>query len=491
MRRTFILLLLFLISVIDTIAQINTQLIDSLGQITLEKTGLTGAYLSIIKDDSIFYSSAFGYNNPHTKLQINDSTTFPISSNTKAFNCILLSQLVEKGALDLNEPIKTYLPDLKFKNDFITSEVTLTDLLTHRFGFPRYDYTYYLLSDKEKENPNKSVFNKLKYLETTSSFRTQFQYGNNQYILAAYLIEVLTKNKWENLLNQQILSPLKMSNTHCDLERYENSKNMSLGYQNGKLIDIQLAAPLYSVSGMGNMFSTVRDLEKWCKFLMNGNDSILSPQLLRHNFKGLFAVGYEEPYPGFSSLEYGLGWFVFDYYGHKVVLHHGDNVGHQSLVVLLPEDKISWIIISNEGFSSKSFPFRMTFSLLDLFLERKLNDWNTLLSTNSKVYLKYPDSLKTKNTNPTLSIRKYDGEYFHEGFGTIKIFIVDDKLRVQAGSYSDELIHWEYDSFISYAEEFKEDYIFKFELNDKNQIISLKTDLIEPKVGLLEFKKRH
>jgi len=133
-------------------AQFSPQVITDLGNLTLEKTNCTGAYISIIQSDTVVFSKAFGYNNAKTKTRLNDTTLFPISSNTKAFNAILLSQLVEAGQLDFEEPLKTYLPDLQLKNDFISKELTLLDLLTHRWGIPRYDFTYVLLNKEEASN---------------------------------------------------------------------------------------------------------------------------------------------------------------------------------------------------------------------------------------------------------------------------------------------------------------------------------------------------
>ncbi|BDS10273.1 serine hydrolase [Aureispira anguillae] len=471
-------------------AQINKHLVDSLGFITLQKTKTTGAYLAIQKDGARIYAAAFGHNALKKQSLLNDSTCFPISSNTKAFNSILLSQLVAVKELDFNTPLKTYLPDLAFKNDFIRSEVTLMDLLTHRFGFPRYDFTYYLLSEEEKENANEAVFKKLKYLEPTTSFRTQFQYGNNQYIIAAYLLEQIKQEKWEHLLQRKLLNPLKMNQTHCDLNQFIHHKNKSLGYQNGKEIAMDYGAALYEVSGMGNMFSTINDLEKWCNFLIEGNDSILPKEWIDYNLMGHFSVGYEEPYAGFSSLQYGLGWFVFDYYGHKVALHHGDNLGHQSIIVLLPDDNISWVMIANEGMSANSFPFRMTFALLDQLVGKKTNDWNQLLERESSVYYRHPETDRVKNTSPQLKLNAYQGEYVHEGFGTIKIYLKGNKLQVEAGSYTEELEHWEHESFRAYSKEFKEDAILKFVVNKEGEIVCLKTDLIEPQVDLIEFVKR-
>ena len=485
-----IIILITLFSVQEINAQTLHEKIDSLGQITLNESGTLGGYVSIIQSDSVIYSEAFGFNDKRAQSRLNDSTIFPISSNTKAFNSILLSQLVEKEELDFDKPLKTYLPKIEFKSEFITNNINLTDLLTHRWGIPRYDFTYYLLSNEEKKNANESVFNKLKFLEISTPFRTRFQYGNNQYIIAAYLLEELTGNKWEDQLNTQILIPLEMNDSHCELTGFIDCKNKSIGYQNKEEVDIMLGAPLYEVSGMGNIFSSIRDLEKWSKFLMNGNDLILTKEFINYNLHSHFNIGYEEPYQGFSNMEYGFGWFIFDYYGHKVVLHHGDNVGHQSLIVLLPDDNLSWVIMANEGMKSYGFPFTMTYFLLDLFLDEEEKDWNTILPNNSAFNLKYPDSLIVQNKIPTLKLKKYAGEYSNDGFGLLEFYMLDGKLIIHAGAYTDELTHLKNNSFRAVSEEFKEDYIFTFEVNEDDEVVSVKTDLIEPTIDLIEFKKR-
>lgn len=467
-------------------AQHLNDRINRLGNRILEQSKTLGSYVSIIKDGKVIYSSAFGYNDPDSKMLINDSTIFPISSNTKAFNSILLSQLVEKEQLDFDAPIKTYLPKLEFNDEYITKNITLTDLLTHRWGLPRYDFTYFLMSEEEEKRPNKTVFNKLKYLTPSAPFRTQFSYGNNQYVLAAYLLEEITHTKWENQLDRQLLKPLNMHDTHCDLDRYLSSKNKSFGYQNKSEADIMHVAPLYKVSGMGNMFSTIRDLEKWAAFLLKDNSDILSKEYVDYTLSSHFNLGFEEPFEGFSHMGYGFGWFIFDYFGHKVVLHHGDNIGHKSIVVLLPDDNISFVMVANEGMSSYGFPFAMSYSLLDLFLDRDIADWcDRLLPMDEMI----KEEHSTEMLEPTaFPLENYCGEYAHEGFGTIKVYMNDIRLMVKVGAYVDLLEPWKANTFIAYAEEFMEESTFEF-IVEENKIIGLRTNVIEPTVDPIEFKK--
>lgn len=487
LNMKFLLIIYLLGTTLTATAQNFHHTIDSLGEVILARTGTIGGYVSILNSDSVIYSSSFGYNDMETKTSLNDSTIFPISSNTKAFNSILLTQLLSQDRIDFETPIKEYLPDLEFKESYITNHINTMDILTHRWGFPRYDFTYYMLSDDQKNRANQAVVNKLKYLETTAEFRTQFQYGNNQYILASFLLEKITGNKWEKQLSNYLLEPLRMSDTHCDFERYLNTTNRSKGYQNKNEVDIKLVKPLYEVSGMGNMFSSIRDLEKWSRFLLNGNDSILSKELINYNLSSHFNLGFEEPYEGFSSMTYGLGWFIFDYFGHKVVLHHGDNVGHQSLIVLMPDDDLSFVIIANEGMKSYGFPFCMVYSLIDLMIDRKINDWCSILPMDVNMI---SDSILVKPEPLTIDIKNYKGEFIHEGFGTIKIFYVDNKLMIEAGAYLDELRHWSGNTFRAYSEEFQTESRIEFILNSKKEIVSIKTDLIEPSVDKIEFKKK-
>jgi len=487
MAKHYYIVLLFLLLRTVGLAQFDAMIIDSLGQVTLDKTATNGAYISIMQNKQVVYSKAFGYNDTTTQTILTDSTLFPISSNTKAFNSILLSQLAEDKLLDFEEPLFYYLPEINLSSEFMENELNLIDLLTHRWGIPRYDFTYYVLDSVEKKAPNRAVFNKLKYLETTSSSRTKFSYGNNQYIVAAYLLEQLTKQKWEQRLLEKILTPLGMDDTHCDLELYKKTASRSIGYQQKKAVNMDMVAPMYDVSGMGNMFSSIRDLQQWSRFLLEGDTNILSKDWIDFNLQGHFVVGFEESEPGFSNLEYGLGWYVYDYYGSKVVLHHGDNIGHQTLLVILPDDDIAFQLMANEGMVSNSFCFRMAFSLLDMLKLDNINDWNEIRATDYVYESEFSD-LPNK-VLPTVDLTEYTGVYQHEGFGTIKVSLKNGALYVESGAFKDTLTHFNEDMFVFNAVEFQEAYTFRFKVTEK-EVIGLETSMVELSIDPVLFEKQ-
>lgn len=488
MKYNFLIITFLLISNLQ--AQIKIERIDSLGNSILKSSNTTGAFVSILKNDSVIYSQAFGFRDKETSDIFDKETVFPISSNTKAFNATMLLQLDEKGKLAVEKPIIQYLPDIEFSDSYITNHVTTIDLLTHRCGLPRYDFAYIAVDPQNTNSANKEVYDKLKYLKFRSDFRTNFGYGNIQYIISAYIYEQIANEKWEDGLANNILKPLSMNNTHCDYKRFLNTPNKSQGYRNGEKVDVAYNIGLYSVSGVGNMFSTINDLEKWSRFLIMGNDSILSRMYLNFGMTEQFSTGAEEPFDGFSSVGYGLGWFIFDYWGHKVVLHHGENSGHQTIIVLLPDDDISWIIVANEAPKKAGVPFRMTYSLLDIFTNNKLNDWTEKLPESHYENIRYPDSLSDKSLKPKLEISEYCGEYLNDGLGAITIVEKDNKLYAELGVFTAEIKHWKADSFRMYPESIGEDYILHFEIGENNQVISFTTDLVEPSVEMLKFNKR-
>lgn len=471
-------------------AEVNTAILDSLGNHLLKSSNTNGAYVSIQKNGSVIYSKAFGYRNKALKQPFDAETVFPISSNTKAFAATMLLQLDEQGLIDISQPVINYVPDIEFSDPYLTSNATTIDLLTHRCGLPRYDFTYITIDPERTQNANEILFHKLKYMKLYPGFRTQFGYGNIQYIIGAHIYEAIAQEKWETGLSKHILEPLSMTGSHCDYKRFKQTENRSQGYINGEKTDVAYDAGIYTISGAGNMFSTINDLEQWTHFLLHGNDSILSKLYLDFALTPQFSIGYEEPFDGFSSISYGLGWFIFDYWGHKVVLHFGDNAGHQTIIVLLPDDAISWTIVANNASQKAGFPFWMTFSLLDMFANDTLNNWVERFPVDNSENIRYPDSLSDRSVQPTLPIKTYCGEYVNEGLGSITIVERNNSLYAEIGRLTAEITHWKGDSFRMYLKKYNEDHIINFIVDETNKVAALTTDMVEPSMGMEKFDKK-
>ena len=141
-----------------------------------------GVAMVIVKDGKIAYKKGYGYRDVAKKLPVTPQTMFAIGSSSKAFTATTVCQLVDDGVLDLDKPLKQYLPDFKLYDDYVTNKMTPRDLLCHRSGLPRHDLAWYG-SDYSREELYKS----LHHLEATLGFREGWQYQNLMFMTAGYL----------------------------------------------------------------------------------------------------------------------------------------------------------------------------------------------------------------------------------------------------------------------------------------------------------------
>jgi CubicO group peptidase (beta-lactamase class C family) len=139
--------------------------------------------------------------------------------------------LEEEGKLNLQKPVKEYVPQFALYNDLLTNETTLIDLLSHRTGLPSHDAVWWG-TDKTREQ----LFNGLRYLQPNKGLREEWQYSNISYMAAGYILQLVSGDSWETYTRKKILEPLGMSATHFSVKEIEASSDFSYPYvyQNGR-----------------------------------------------------------------------------------------------------------------------------------------------------------------------------------------------------------------------------------------------------------------
>ena len=151
--------------------------------------------VGVVKDGKVVLCEGYGLRDTAGKLPATGETLYQIGSCSKAFTAALVSILVDQGKLDWDTPIIRYVPNIRFYDDFTTKSVTLRDLLSHRTGMPRHEYAWYG-TDFTKEQ----LVENLRFLEPNQPIRTVFQYNNQCYILAGYIVERVTGKTYEQCL---------------------------------------------------------------------------------------------------------------------------------------------------------------------------------------------------------------------------------------------------------------------------------------------------
>src|SRR5450432_1287463 len=180
--------------------------IDRLAERILQKFAVPGMAVAIVKDGKVLFAKGYGVREAGKPDKVDADTLFGIGSNTKAFTVAALAMLVDEGKLNWDDKVIDRLPSFRLSDPYVTRELTIRDLLTHRSGlglgsgdlmlFPPSDFT------------RAEIIHNLRYFPPASSFRSKFAYDNLLYIVAGELAPAITGVSWETFVQTRILDRL-------------------------------------------------------------------------------------------------------------------------------------------------------------------------------------------------------------------------------------------------------------------------------------------
>src|SRR5947208_3428502 len=170
-----------------------------------------GLAIVVVKDDSVVFIKGYGVRELGKPDPVTVHTRFGNMSTTKAFTAMLVAMLADSGRLSFDDPVQKHIPSAQFADPYVTREITVRDLLTHRVGFGDPDY---LWGASGLDFP--TIAHRLRFVRPQSSFRSRFQYNNVTYALAGDVAARAAGTTWQALLHALILGPLGMTETVAD-----------------------------------------------------------------------------------------------------------------------------------------------------------------------------------------------------------------------------------------------------------------------------------
>ncbi len=311
----------------------------------------TGVAVGIVKSGKLIYFKGYGYRDRANKLPVTPGTLFAIGSNSKAFTSLAISILADAGKADLESPLKPQLVGFGMSDARIADQITPVDMLSHRTGLPRHDLLWYLTPFSRFE-----LFRKLPYLALNPhpglGFRQGFQYNNLMYMTIGVWIEALTRQTWESFVTHRILLPLQMSDTNFSISAMQSAAEFALPYRGPVAIPFH---DLQAVGPAGSINSNMNDLTKWVSFHLRGGKTENGTALLSATqHERLFKKESDASslLHGIESIGYGLGWFLSDISGHRVIWHGGNIDGFSSFISFVPDSDLAVVILTNETHGS-------------------------------------------------------------------------------------------------------------------------------------------
>jgi CubicO group peptidase (beta-lactamase class C family) len=466
----------------------------------MEKAGVTGAAVGIIKNNQIVFSEGFGLRHRDKPNGVDAETIFGVASVSKAFTAACIGILVDEGKLNWDDNVINHLPWFQLYDPYVTSEITVRDLLCHRSGLGTFDgdLLWYATDYSRKE-----VVERIKHLPLKNSFRAKYGYQNVMYIAAGEVIEAVTGKSWDEFLRERIFEPLGMKSSSTTTSIFNERMNISYPHVNGvpqEFMNYDNAGPAASVN------SSVSDLLKWLQMWLNNgkfeDQQILSEASVRTITSSQLAMdgGPGMTIYGIHFRSYGLGWGLMDYSGRKIIEHGGGLPGVHTRVTIVPEDSLGIVILTNE-LSGLVNPLRM--KILDLFLNDKEVDYVTEGIEAVKKYLEEVETKRNeryasriKGTSPSFTLSEYAGTYEDKMYG--KVVIEGDKRGIKLTMlptkelFTSELEHWHFNTFrIKFNDPFLPYGFVTFTLNADGKITGFTIDLPNPDFHFenLNFKK--
>jgi CubicO group peptidase (beta-lactamase class C family) len=383
----------------------------------------------VARDGKILLDKSFGSANLEWDIPNSPTTKFQIASLTKQFTAACIFLLEERGKLNVNDPVRKYLPEAPTAWE----NITIYNLLTHTSGIPNsYDGITSWRQTKTPEQLVASFRNKPLDFQPGEKYR----YSNAGYYLLGYLIEKISGQSYESFLRQNIFKPLGMNDSGYD-SNSEIIQRRASGYHLGKSQPEN--SGYYDVSlrfSAGGIYSTTEDLLRWEQGLLGG--------------KLLSSASLKKMTTPFKN-DYACGLTVSNIDGHRAIDHSGNMDGFNSEMVYYPDDNLTIILISNLGGDPKSIALKLASvahgEKVVLPWERK--EVTILPATLARYVGSYYDLIP--NYNMVVSVEN----------GYLMAQVTGDKKRVLVAESDKVFFEWEIEGE------------YEFVSNDKGEITSV------------------
>jgi len=423
----------------------------------MKQLNVPGASIAITRGGKLLFSKAFGYADLEKEAKMETTTLLPIGSSSKSFTAAAAVMLAGDGKIDLDKPIRTYMPEFELADPIAAREATARDLLCHRTGLPRHDLMWIDWNELTRKD---LVENRIRHLQPSKPFRSTWQYQNHMFATMGYLIERVSGKPWEDFVKDRIFKPLGISNYsfRADYANAKQSYARLYTEDDDKRNKENPPLLLDAIGPAGSIHCTAEQVAKYVRFMLNKGkagkkkliDDKLFPELVTPNIP-YHLLPFDVPNQ--ISVGYALGWFVDSYRGHRVVNHGGNVSGGTAMVSMMPDDDIGCVILVNAD--SSMFGMALASEIFDRFLNVKdKTEWFDFYDGKYKALIdemmaklnEIFDS-KKEGKQPSHDLSEYAGTYTHPGYGEITVSCQGEGLSAKYHSFDLKLSHLHYDIF--------------------------------------------
>lgn len=286
-----------------------------------------------------------GITSIESPVPVTEDTLFQFGSTGKTFTATALMRLVEQGKVDLDAPVRRYVPEFQLKDEATAERVTILQLLNHSAGWQG----DFFEDTGRGDDAVARYVEKMAELEQVSPLGSHASYNNAAVVLAGRVIEKVTGQVYEEAIKELLLDPLGLEQTFAFMNDIM-TRRFAVGHTHHRDGTITVARPWAlprSVAPAGGWSATVRDQVAWARFHLGdgrGKDGeqVLSKASLDRMKVPTFSLGSSA-----IGDAVGISWLIKDVDGVRLVGHGGSTNGQRSAFQTVPERDFAVVVLTN------------------------------------------------------------------------------------------------------------------------------------------------
>ncbi len=475
---TTIAVALHLVAMSGASAQLTPEALDRIVRNGLDMWNVAGAAVAVVSEDRVVLAGGWGVRDVRTGDPVTPRTVFAIGSNTKLMTAVAAGMMVDDGRMGWDDRATRHLPNFHLHDPWVSAEIRIRDLLSHRSGLGRRGDMLWYASPHDRAE----ILRRIRFLEPNTSFRSTYGYQNVMFLAAGEAVAAAAGRSWDDVIRERIFAPLEMETAttstrdlakagspwvtdvatpHLNTPVPDSGPTVSTNVEittatedapaTGEWSDVRDGPravawrTIDNVAPAGSVNASVEDMAKWLRFLLgNGTfegrellDSatlreITSPQTIRP-----FVPDTLLPTTHFST--YGLGVGIRDQEGVKVLVHTGGIDGMLSTVAFVPERDFGVVVLTNTA-GRTQLHVTIAYEILDAWLGGPDVDWNAALLERTEraeaqmaEVRRAAEAAVPRGTQPSLPVAAYAGTYRSVLYGDLVVRADGDRLDTAFG----------------------------------------------------------
>jgi CubicO group peptidase (beta-lactamase class C family) len=321
---------------------VQTDAIDQLVKSEMTRQRIPGLEVGVYSRGRILLAKGYGLADVELDVPVTPETLMQSGSVGKQFVSAAIMMLVEEKKLSLDDSVTRYFPDAPAT----WKPILIKNLLSHTSGLSEYESgdrigrngPFYLRLDFTEDELIKKIY----ALPIEWAPGEKWGYRNTNYVILGILIHKITGERYDQFLHDRIFAPLGMTSTRLISDR-DIIKNRSSGYEiddKGELKNQEWVSPTFNSTADGTLYFNVLDLAKWDEALYTTR---LLTQASLDRIWTVYPLNDRKPNPA----NYGFGWEITQFHGHKLIEHGGAWQGFTCDISRYPDDSLTVVVLTN------------------------------------------------------------------------------------------------------------------------------------------------